>query len=113
MSRLTDTEYEALARPELLSLVAALDALAADEFEAELASDILTLEHSDGTTYVLNSHRAARQLWMAAERQAWHFDWDGQRRRWIAARNGDELWATLERLLSAKLGHPVELIRSA
>jgi iron-sulfur cluster assembly protein CyaY len=106
---LSEAEYEERALPELRALIDAFDALELDGLEAELASDILTLEFSDGARYVLNSHRAARQIWMAAERSAWHFDWDREKRAWIAHKTGDELWATLERVISEKLGKSVKL----
>jgi CyaY protein len=112
MSGLTESEYEKLAYPELAALVRALDALEIEDFEAELASDILNVEFSDGTKYVVNSHRAARQIWMAADRSAWHFDWLPNERRWVAAKTGDELWATLARAMASKLGRPVALTRA-
>jgi CyaY protein len=105
----TEAEYEALAYPELTRLVHALDAVESDAFEAELAGDILSLEFRDGTRYVVNSHRAARQIWMAADRNAWHFDWVGEKQAWIAAKSGDELWTTLERVLGKKAGASVVL----
>jgi CyaY protein len=105
----TEAEYEALAYPELSRLVRALDAVESDAFEAELAGDILTLEFRDGTRYVVNSHRAARQIWMAADRNAWHFDWVAEKQAWIAAKSGDELWATLERVLGNKAGGALAL----
>lgn len=108
---MTEAEYEAVARPELGALIRALDELELPELEAELASDILTLEFADGARYVVNSHRAARQIWMAAELQAWHFDWIAERGRWIAAKSGDELWATLEAALTRRLKRPVTLPR--
>jgi CyaY protein len=108
---LTESEYDSVAVPELQRLIASLDTLESDEIEAELASDILTIEFSDDTRYVLNSHRAARQIWLSADRSAWHFDFNAGTKRWIAAKSGDELWATLERLVSAKLGEPIELPR--
>lgn len=106
---MTEEEYEARALPELKALVGALDELELEGVESELSSDILTLELEGGARYVVNSHRAARQIWMAAERSAWHFDWDPSRSAWIAKKNGDELWATLSRVLSAKLGRPIAL----
>jgi len=109
---LTESNYDALAAPELQRLIASLDALTEDadeSFEAELASDILTIEFPDGTRYVLNSHRAARQIWLSAERSAWHFDYVPSSNSWIAAKSGDEMWSTLTRLLSAKLGTAVKL----
>ena len=105
---LQEQEYDARALPELRALVDALDALDSDAFEAELSSDILSIEFRDGAKYVINSHRAARQIWMAADRSAWHFDWDESGERWVAGKTGDELWATLSRVLTARLG-PVTL----
>jgi CyaY protein len=104
-------EYDELAHAELESLTRALDALDAEALDAELASDILTLEFSDGARYVVNSHRAARQIWLAADRSAWHFDWDATQRRWIAQKTSEELWQTLERLLQGKLGPELRLRR--
>ncbi|HYJ10098.1 MAG TPA: iron donor protein CyaY [Polyangiaceae bacterium] len=110
---MTEDEYEALAFPELRALVSALDSLDLPGVECELASDILTLELDDGSRYVINSHRAARQIWMAAERSAWHFDWAKDRSAWIAQKTGDELWSTLSRVLTKKLGTTVALTRAA
>jgi len=108
---LSEAEYDSLAQPELQALVTSLDAITSDEIEAELASDILTIEFADGARYVVNSHRAARQIWLAAERSAWHFDFQRDERKWIATKSGDELWSTLARLVSAKLRAPVTLGR--
>jgi CyaY protein len=109
---LSESDYDSLAHPELEQLIASLDAISSDDVEAELASDILTVEFSDGSRYVLNSHRAARQIWLSAERSAWHFDFSVAKHAWIASKTGDELWATLARLLSEKLGEPTVLRRS-
>lgn len=106
---LTEAEYDAVAAPALEQLITSLDALTQPSIEAELASDILTIEFEDGTRYVLNSHRAARQIWLSAERSAWHFDYSPKRKAWLASKTGDELWTTLTRLLSAKLGEAVTL----
>jgi len=108
----TEAEYEAVAAPELQALVRALDALELSGMEAELASDILTIEFDDGARFVVNSHRAARQIWMAAELRAWHFDWIADRAAWIATKSGDELWATLEGALTRRLERRVTLSRS-
>lgn len=101
---LSESQYVDLAQSELVELISALDRLDSEAFDCELENDIITLEFSDDTTYVINSHRAARQIWMAAERTAWHFDWDPELQRWIAQKTGDELWDTVRRVLSPKLG---------
>jgi CyaY protein len=106
---LNESDYDAVAAPELQRLISSLDELTSDAIEAELASDILTIEFADGARYVLNSHRAARQIWLSAERSAWHFDFLRDTQSWVAAKTGDELWATLNRLLSDKLGERITL----
>lgn len=108
---LTESEYSAFAATELHALLAALDSLG-DALDAELAGDILTVEFGDDKTYVINSHTAARQIWMAAERQAWHFDYDRDSGLWVAHKSGDELWSTLESVLSSGLGTRVALPRA-
>jgi len=105
----SEKAYEARAFPELSALVDALDGLS-DELFAELAGDVLTVEFDDQTRYVINSHLAARQIWLAAERSAWHFDVDAEG-RWQDRRTGAELWAKVQELLARKLGHPVALQR--
>jgi CyaY protein len=106
---LDEDAYVALALPELRRLLDAIDRIEDDQVEAELESDILTIEFGDGARYVVNSHRAARQIWMAAERNAWHFDWNEDDGTWVSRKTGDELWATVARVLGNKLGAPVDL----
>jgi CyaY protein len=108
----SDKSFETHALPELRALVAALDALS-DEVFAELAGDVLSIEFDDQTRYVANSHSAARQIWLAAERSAWHFDYVPEQARWIERKSQGELWATLEAALSKKLARPVTLARAS
>jgi CyaY protein len=82
-----------------------------DGLEADLESGILNIEFEDGTRFVVNSHRAARQIWMAAAALAWHFDIDAATGVWTAKKSGDELWACIERQVGQKLGRPLELTR--
>lgn len=110
---LEEVEYLRLAERELTALVNTLDELALDDLDCEFSEGILTLEFGDGSSYVINSHRAAGQIWMAAERTAWHFDWNGESQSWTAAKNGDELWEAVRRCLTAKLGKVVVLPRPA
>ena len=104
---LTEKDFETAADAELHALERALGNLSG--LEADLESGILTLEFDDGVKYVINSHRAARQIWMAAERSAWHFDYVTADRKWIATKTKDELWAAIEGVLSRKLGASISL----
>jgi CyaY protein len=112
VTTLSEQEYQALAFPVLGALVEALDEHP-DEVFAELAGDVLTIEFEDQTRYVVNSHAAARQIWLAAERSAWHFDYRQDVARWVDRKSDAELWSTLEELVSKKLGRPAPLRRPA
>jgi len=85
-----------------------LGGLEHEDLDVQLGGDVLTLAFGDGVRFVINSHSAASQIWMAAGSTAWHFDLvaDG---RWVAAKSGDELFSALARVVSAKLGETVVL----
>lgn len=104
----SEAEFEKAADKELHALRQALDDSGIDA-EVELEMGILSIELQGGAKYIVNSHRAARQIWMAAEREAWHFDLDPATGKWTAAKSGDELWSAIERVLTKKLGQPVAL----
>lgn len=104
---LTESRFENLADEALGRMVDQLDDMEDEAFEAELESGVLSIRFTDGSTYVVNSHRAARQIWMSADAVAWHFDWEDG--RWTAKKSGDEMWSTLSSRLSAKLGRTIHL----
>jgi len=106
MADLSESEFEKVADVELRRLVEALDELG-DEIDPELQMGVLSILFEDGSKFVVNSHRAARQIWMAADRRAWHFDYrDGN---WVTSSDGDELWTSLSTVLGTKLGADVSL----
>ena len=78
-----------------------------DTLDVDLAADVLTIDFADGTKFIINAHSAAGQIWMAANRSAWHFDFvDG---RWVARKTDDELMSTVAREVGAKLGMDIAL----
>ena len=106
---MTEADFDRAADEELHALERAFAEYDPDEVDVELASGVLTLTLGDGQKVIVNSHRAARQIWMAAFRSAWHFSpapTDGGV-RWRTDK--DELRETLSRLLSERLGRPVRL----
>ncbi len=101
----TEAEYVSLAQSELALIIEALDELDSDDFDAELENDIITIEFNDADAYIINSHRAARQIWMAAARRAWHFEWRGPESGWRSDKDPEaELWTELSKALADKLG---------
>ena len=103
-----EKEFEGRASEALRKLEAALRDV--DGVEADLAGDILTLEFEDGAKFVVNSHSAARQIWLAANLMAMHFGWHENTRSWRDTRSGAELFTELGRMVSEKLAQPVKLL---
>jgi CyaY protein len=82
---------------------------AADELDADLAADILTLEFDDGAKFVVNSHSAAQQIWLSANLAAMHFAWHEPTQSWRDTKSGAELFTEIGKLVSEKLAQPVKL----
>jgi CyaY protein len=99
--------FDTLAERTLRALETALNDV--DGIEADLESGILTIEFMDRAKFVVNSHRAARQIWMAAGASAWHFDVDVATGRWKATKSGEELWNCIGEQVGQKLGRPLVL----
>jgi CyaY protein len=102
---MSEDEFDRSADEELHALERALAELDPDEVDVELSQGVLTLTFADEQKLIINSHRAARQIWMAAFRTAWHFSptpsgWRTQT---------DELRSTLTKLLSEKLKRQIQI----
>lgn len=98
-----EAAFDRLAQRELRDIEQAFADIDPDQVDVSVSEGVLRLDLSDGTKIVINSHRAARQIWMAAIATAWHFDStsDG---KWVAAKSGDELRATISRLVRERAG---------
>ena len=101
-----DAEFDRIASDELHHLEDAFANVDPDECEVQSSDGVLKLDLRDGTKIVINSHRAARQIWMAAVATAWHFDppTDSGDGTWIAAKTSEELRSTLRRVLRERIG---------
>src|ERR1700755_1555236 len=87
---LDEAGFDRVARDELHAIEDALAELDPEDVEITTSDGILRLDCRDGTKIVINSHRAARQIWMAAVASAWHFDpADGG--VWRAPKTGGEV----------------------
>jgi CyaY protein len=105
-----ENRFDALADATLNALLQELDGL--DDLEAELSQGVLTITFESGAPFVVNSHRAARQIWFAADRTAWHFDPDAEGSRWTGTRPPhEELWDVVSAAVGRRLGRPVSLRR--
>jgi CyaY protein len=103
-----EAAFDSVARDELHALENAFAEIDPDDVEVSTSDGVLRLDLRDGTKIVINAHRAARQIWMAAIASAWHFDPAGDG-TWLAAKTGDQLRPTLARLLHERIGLAVPL----
>ena len=103
-----EASFDRVARDELHDLETAFSDVDPDDVEVSSSEGVLRLDLRDGTRIVINSHRAARQIWMAAVATAWHFDPkdDGV---WLASRTGEALRPTLSRVLRERIGLTLSL----
>jgi len=104
-----EQQFDTLAAGELRYLEDQFMDVDPDDVEVSSSDGVLTLELRDGVRVIVNSHRAARQIWMAAVASAWHFDYDPTRSCWCADRTDEELRSTLAELLKARIGIDVTL----
>ena len=98
-----EASFDQAARDELRRIEDAFAEIDPDLVEVSSSEGVLRLDLRDGTKIVINSHRAAGQIWMAAVASAWHFDprTDGS---WYAAKSGEELRATVTKLVRERIG---------
>lgn len=107
--RMDEATFDRVSRDELRAIEDAFSEVDPDDVEVSTSDGVLRLDLKDGTKIVINSHRAARQIWMAAIASAWHFDPGDSDNRWTASKTGDELRPTLARLLKERIGLEIRL----
>jgi CyaY protein len=104
---LDEKSFRDLAGAVIDRVRAAVDAEDPGVCEAVLEAGVLKIQFPSGQAWVLNLQPPIRELWLAADRAAWHFRWDGA--VWVDKKHGGELEATLRELFSKKIGKPLSL----
>lgn len=102
-TEMSDSEFETLSRGEMTAIEDALADVDPDDIDVSVSDGVLRLDLRDGTRVVINSHRAARQIWMAAVASAWHFDPVGDG-LWRSPKSAEELRPTLRKLVRERIG---------
>ena len=103
------TQFNEEAGRVFSGLVRVFDELDPDVVEAERSGGILKLIFHDGVQFILNTQSAAHQIWLAGASRGWHFDYSEELQSWVCPKTGDELYSTLESMVSAKLGDSLSL----
>lgn len=76
-----------------------------EALDADLEAGILTLECPDGSRIIVNRQAPNREIWVAARSGGFHFAWrDGA---WRDTRSGEELFASLARIVRGQAGEAV------
>lgn len=102
-----ERQFDTLADAAMASLEQALETSDVDiDFEAK-PGGILEIDFEDGSKIIVNKHRAAREIWVAARSGGFHFKpEDG---RWVGTRDGEELMQLLARCLTEQSGQAIRL----
>jgi CyaY protein len=86
--------YHQLATAAFKHLVTAADQADPDQLETDSTGDMVTLTASSGEKCIVNTQRAARQIWVAGKSQGIHFSYDDASGRWLDDKGkGLELFA--------------------
>ena len=100
--------YQKLADAAFRAIGDAFEDIDPEAVDCEVAGDVVTLTLRGGKRCVVNTQRPTRQIWLAANARGWHFSWDAQGARWLDHKgHGDELFATLARIVKEATGEDV------
>lgn len=92
---------------ELMESMTQVEAL--DDFDMDIIGGVFTVDFEDGTKIIVNRQEPLEQLWLASPEGPAHFDYNDDAGEWQNDKTGESLVATLERVLSKKLGQPISL----
>jgi CyaY protein len=106
-----ESTFDHVGRDELTTIEESLADVDPDDIDISTSDGVLTLTLRDGVRVVINTHRAARQIWMAAVASAWHFDppAEGDPERGWRTSDGQELRSTLKSVIRERIGLEVDL----
>jgi len=103
---MTEQEFMTHCERTLGAIEDAIDASGAS-VETSRSGTVLELEFDDATKIIVNGNTPLREVWVAAKSGGFHFRRHDE--RWVDTRSGDELFASLSRLVSLQAGTAVVL----
>lgn len=104
-----ENTFDTIGRAELAHIEEALDEVDPDDIDVSSSDGVLRLTLRDGVQVVINTHRAARQIWMAAVASAWHFNPPAAPGQGWRTDGDDELRSTLAAVVKERIGLEIEL----
>ena len=103
---MTESEFHRAVDEVLRRVESAVEAN--DALDVDLESGILTVECPDGTKVIVNRQTPNREIWVAARSGGFHFVL--REGRWVDTRSGDELFASLTRVIAQQSGAHVAFV---
>jgi len=98
-----EQSYLTVAHATLSEIEDMLEDVDAEDVDFDRAGDVLTMQFKNGKKCIVNTQRPTRQIWLAANVRAWHFDWDGA--RWVDDKDkSTELLATIANIVKEQSG---------
>jgi len=111
MSKMTETEFLALADATLKQIETAFERVADEtdvDVECTRSGNVLDIEFIDnGSKIIVNSQAPMQEMWVAAKSGGFHYRQENG--AWRNTRDGSEMFTTLSELASAQAGQSVEL----
>ena len=77
-----------------------------DTLDVDLEAGILTITCRDGSRIIVNRQTPNREIWVAARSGGFHFV--AREGQWRDTRSGDELFASLARIVASQGGEEVD-----
>jgi iron-sulfur cluster assembly protein CyaY len=97
---MTESEFHRAVDAVLAKIEAAAES--DERLDVTLESGILTIECEDATRVIVNRQTPNREIWVAARSGGFHFRFEGG--EWRDTRSGDELFASVRRVVAAQSG---------
>lgn len=107
---MNEKEYAKKAEAVLKHLQDELDEFDPDEVEGFLSMGVLKVTFFERDICIINSHQAAKEIWMAYDARAWHFGWKEESGAWLCTKSGDELYRVVSDTLSRRLEREIEIL---
>jgi CyaY protein len=97
---MTESEFHRAVDAVLARIESSVEAH--DELDVDLEGGVLTLTCPDATRVIVNRQTPNREIWVAARSGGFHFA--AREGAWHDTRSGEELFASLARILKAQAG---------
>ncbi|USE37177.1 iron donor protein CyaY [Endozoicomonas sp. SCSIO W0465] len=107
-TRMIERQFHELLDGLMLAIEDAIDDSGLD-IDYETSAGILTLTCEDNSKIILSRQTPLLQLWMAARRGGFHFDYDEEQGDWLLEGKGEALLDVLNRCLTEQTGETVQL----